>query len=68
MSDITEQVGALIREARKAKGLSQEELAKLMGVTKAAISGYETGKQNLTVGTLYKVSIALNLPLKISLG
>ncbi|WP_338868483.1 helix-turn-helix transcriptional regulator [Spirosoma sp. SC4-14] len=68
MSEITEQVGQLIREARQKKGLSQLELAELLGITKGAVSGYETGKQNLTVGTLHKIALALDMPLKITLG
>ncbi|MVM34214.1 helix-turn-helix domain-containing protein [Spirosoma sp. HMF4905] len=68
MSDISEQVGQLIREARIKKGLSQLELAQILGVTKAAVSGYETGRQNLTLGTLQKIATALDTPLSIKLG
>ncbi|MBO0953122.1 helix-turn-helix transcriptional regulator [Fibrella forsythiae] len=66
--DIKQQVANLIREARKAKGLTQEELGERLGVTKAAINSYETGKQNLTVVTLQKLSIALGESLQISIG
>ncbi|MEZ0612007.1 helix-turn-helix domain-containing protein [Fibrella sp. WM1] len=68
MEDIKIKVGALIREARKAKGLTQEELGERLQVTKATINGYETGKQNLTVSTLYKLSVALGEPLNITIG
>ena len=68
MADISEQVGQLIREARQKKGLTQPELAERLGVTKGAVSAYETGKQNLTLGTLQKVAVALDIPLKITLG
>ena len=37
-------IGARIREARIRRGLSQEALADRLGVSKAAVSGWETGK------------------------
>jgi transcriptional regulator with XRE-family HTH domain len=37
------QVGARIRKARDAQGLSQEQLAERLGVTKGLVSQYETG-------------------------
>jgi transcriptional regulator with XRE-family HTH domain len=37
------EVGSLIKEARLAKGLTQEELGKLVGVQKSAIAKYENG-------------------------
>lgn len=61
MSDITEQVGQLIREARKAKGLTQKELGEKMGVGEPTITNYESGKQNLTINTLRKIADALGM-------
>ena len=37
------QVGARIKQARERRGLSQEALALLLGVTKGLVSQYETG-------------------------
>jgi len=37
-----------IKELRKALGMSQEELGGRLGVTNTAISGYESGRRNLT--------------------
>jgi len=34
-----------LRELRNSKGLSQEELGKIFGLTKVAISGYENGQR-----------------------
>ena len=67
MSEITMQIGQMIKEARAKKGLSQRELGKIMGVTGVTINNYENGQQNLTVDTLKKVSEALGVTLKISL-
>ncbi|OIN59969.1 helix-turn-helix domain-containing protein [Arsenicibacter rosenii] len=67
MSEITEQVGQMIRNARKAKGLTQKELGLKLGLTEATVNGYEAGRQNLTLETLLKVSVALDMQLEINL-
>lgn len=68
MEQFKHQVGQLIKEARIKKGLTQLELAKMLGVTKGAVSAYETGKQNLTIETLHRVSSALEIPINIQIG
>ncbi|MVM29284.1 helix-turn-helix domain-containing protein [Spirosoma sp. HMF4905] len=60
MPEVAEQVGHLIREFRKSKGLTQKELGQLVGVSFQAINKYETG-QNLTVETLFKVAQSLGV-------
>ncbi|MDL2293183.1 helix-turn-helix domain-containing protein [Ruminococcaceae bacterium OttesenSCG-928-D13] len=40
----------IIRDSRKAKGYSQADLAKLIGMTGCAVSGWETGKAAPTSG------------------
>ena len=61
MTDIKQQVGQQIREARKAKGLTQKELGEKLGVSESTVNQYESGKQNLTIETLSKISEALDL-------
>ncbi len=39
-----DEIGALISAARKAKGMTQEAAAKPLGMSRATISGIETGK------------------------
>ncbi|QDK80820.1 helix-turn-helix transcriptional regulator [Spirosoma sp. KCTC 42546] len=63
MSEITEQVGQLIREARKAKGMTQQEMADKLGISKSAYSRYESGSQNITIVTLQKIGEVLGLGL-----
>lgn len=65
MEKIEKGIGDLIREAREKKGLSQSELAKLMGVTRATVNGMEADRSSPTVNTLRKVAIALGSSLKI---
>lgn len=61
MSDLKLSVGKKIREARKAKGLTQKELGAKMSVSHATINGYEKGVQNLTLETIEKVAEALSV-------
>ena len=50
-----------IREARKARGLTQEELAKRANVSRATIVGLENGSITVTTTeTLTKIANALN--------
>jgi len=38
------EIGALIKEARKSIGITQEALGRSLGMSRATISGIETGK------------------------
>jgi transcriptional regulator with XRE-family HTH domain len=50
-----------IKIARMKKNLTQAELAELINVHEKYIGKIETGKQNITVKTLNKISNALNI-------
>lgn len=54
-------VGQRIRELRKAKGLTGEELAERVGVSQATVSKLETGVQPLDLSHAVKLAAALNL-------
>lgn len=56
------ELGKKIREARLAKGLTQEELGNLVGLQKSAIAKYENGRVvNIKRSTLQKLANALDL-------
>lgn len=57
-----------IRQARKAAGLTQKQLAKKLGITVGAISQCETGQRNPKITTLYKIARALNVSLPEVMG
>ncbi|WP_020599874.1 helix-turn-helix domain-containing protein [Spirosoma panaciterrae] len=61
MADIKQKIGQQIREARKAKGLTQKELGEKLGVSESTVNQYESGKQNLTVDTITKIAEALGV-------
>lgn len=50
-----------LKELRKSKGLSQEKLSELSGVSRITISLLENGMTNPTLDTLAKVSKALDI-------
>ena len=55
-------IGKKIKEARLAKGLTQEELGNIVGLQKSAIAKYENGRVvNIKRSTLQKLAKALDL-------
>lgn len=56
-------VGSKIRELRIKKGLTQEQLGELIGVKKAAVQKYESGRvKNLKQATITKFSEIFDVP------
>ena len=52
-----------IASIRKSKGLSQVELAEMVGVEQPTISKLERGNESVTLRTLLAVADALNVPI-----
>lgn len=48
-------LGYRLRELRKEKNMSQEDLGKILGVTKVSISGYEKGTRIPSMETLTNI-------------
>ncbi len=57
-------LGERILEKRKARHYTQQELAGLANLDRAYISSVEHGKQNMTVGAVFKLATALEVPLE----
>jgi transcriptional regulator with XRE-family HTH domain len=57
-------VGARIRQARTARGISLRGLAREIGVSASLISQIETGKSQPSVSTLYAITTALSIPVE----
>ena len=62
-NDLTRQFGALIRELRRANGLSQEDFADRCGVHRTYIGSIERGEKAVTIVTAQKLGRALGLNL-----
>ena len=54
-------VGARIREARKAKGITLQQLADRIHKSRASVSKYENGEITLDIQTLYDISRELGV-------
>src|SRR5687768_12083907 len=63
----TAQLGSLVRDARRHRGLTQQQLADRLGTSQSAIARIEQGNQNLTLELLGRLSAALDSEL-ITLG
>jgi transcriptional regulator with XRE-family HTH domain len=57
--DMRQLVGRNARRLRLARGLSQERLSELSGLTQQYISDLERGRRNPTVVTLFELAQAL---------
>ena len=60
-------IGTLIRDARKQRGLTQQQLATELGTSQSAIHRIESGGQNLSLEMINRIATALESPL-ISAG
>lgn len=53
-------IGLLIRDARKHRGLTQHQLADLLGTSQSAINRIEKGAQNLSLEMIARIGAALD--------
>lgn len=53
-------LGKQIRAARQKSGLTQDELAQKVGLTRTSITNIEQGQQKIQIHTLYEMAHALN--------
>ena len=56
-------LGQRLRELRQARAFSQEQIANIAGIVPAYLGQVERGEKNITVKTLEKVCLALNITL-----
>jgi transcriptional regulator with XRE-family HTH domain len=56
------QVGARIRERRVMMGLSQQQLARMVGVTYQQAHKYERGLNRISAGRLFEIAQVLDVP------
>ncbi|PMQ03345.1 Antitoxin PezA [Dyella sp. AD56] len=63
-----EQLGQRIAEHRKARGITQVELAKTLGIAQQTLAHYEGGTVRIAVATLTVVAKALDVAMEDLLG
>lgn len=66
--DVRARVGRNVQELRRARGLSQEELAHRAEVHPTYLSGVERGRRNPTVVVLQRIAVALGSDIEQVVG
>lgn len=64
MSAVDKHVGSRIRERRILLGLTQQQLADLVGVTYQQAHKYERGINRVSAGRLYEIARVLSVPIE----
>lgn len=60
MGDLIQAIAAEIQASRAAHRLQQQDLARLIGVTRTSVSNIERGKQGVSVSMFCRIANALN--------
>jgi transcriptional regulator with XRE-family HTH domain len=61
---LQEKIGIRITELRKQKSLSQQKFANEADLERTFLTHIEKGRKNISVGTLQKITSALDISLK----
>lgn len=64
MANIKKLFGKRVRELRKSKGLSQQELALKAGLDRTYVGHVELGKRNISLENIQKIAKALGVKFK----
>lgn len=62
------EIAQLFRQVREDNGLTQMELAARMASTQSTVARWETGEHEMTISTLHRISAALGICVKLSIG
>lgn len=60
MKDLASRFGSRLRNVRKQKGLSQDDLALLADIDRSYVGRIERGEVNITLDKVYRLSVALD--------
>lgn len=67
-ADMARRVAGNLKDRRRDRGLSLDQLAVASGVSRAALSQIETGKSNPSLSVLWKIAVGLQIPFSELLG
>jgi transcriptional regulator with XRE-family HTH domain len=66
-NDLNHQIGAALRQARLSRGVTQDDLARLLAVDRVTISRYEHGTRPLPLASLLQIATYLEQPASVLL-
>jgi transcriptional regulator with XRE-family HTH domain len=66
--DLQVDVGRRVRRIRTERGISQEELARALGVHRTYLGGVERGERNLTLRSVERLAERLDVDVRLLLG
>ena len=61
-------LGYCLRNARKKRGITQKELASIIGISQSSYASYENGVRRCPAIVLIKISKALQMPVELIIG
>ena len=61
IDDAQKKLGAVIRERRRAAGISQEAFATEVGIHRTYIGAVERGERNVSLANILRIARALNV-------
>ena len=67
-AEMGRRVAANLRERRRTRNLSLDQLAVASGVSRAALSQIETRRSNPSLGVLWKIAVGLGIPFSDLIG
>ena len=67
-ADMARRVAVNLKDKRKDRGMSLDELAQASGVSRAALSQIESCKSNPSLSVLWKIAVGLQIPFSELLG
>lgn len=59
--DINKRIGKVIHNERRKKGITQQEMAHLLGISRTTLSFYENGIKKINLTNLQKISNILDI-------
>jgi transcriptional regulator with XRE-family HTH domain len=59
--NMPQDIGTRIRNVRRERGLTQDELAEQVGVSRSAVAQWETGRTGQVTGNLSRIASALEV-------
>ncbi|RYL93089.1 XRE family transcriptional regulator [Sporolactobacillus sp. THM7-4] len=66
--DTSRRIGANLRQFRMSRGLSMEQLANKIGISKLTLMNVERGEGNPTLSVIWKIANGLNVPVSTLLS